>query len=225
MLRRSSGAHTRAVVFDLDGTLLDTMTAAQQVYVDTIRFLGGPELSASEIIAAWHTGPTPVVLEHFLGRPVTPCDLDCYYERYEALIATVQPFRGVRAMLDALARQEYALGVFTAATRRAATSALSAARLDGRFAVVVAGDEIHRPKPAADGLLLAYQRLGASAKESIYVGDAAVDLECARAAGARAIHAAWSTSIIQIPGDHVIARQPRDVVRFLVELSMARTPR
>jgi HAD superfamily hydrolase (TIGR01509 family) len=212
-------------VFDLDGTLLDTMTAAPQVYVDTIRLLGGPELSSSEIIAAWHTGPTPVVLERFLGRPVTPGDLQCYYERFDVLVATVQPFRGVRAMLDALARQGYALGVFTAATRRAATSALSAARLDGRFAVVVAADEIHRPKPAADGLLLACHRLGVSAKEAIYIGDAAVDLECARAAGSRAIQAAWGASTIQVPGDHVIARQPHDVVRFLAELSMALTQR
>lgn len=221
MMRRSSGTHPRAVVFDLDGTLLDTMTAAPQVYADTIRLLGGPGLSASEIVATWHIGPTPVVLERFLGRPVTPGDLDFYYERFEALIATVQPFHGVRAMLDALARQGYALGVFTAATRRAATSALSAAQLDGRFAVVVAGDEVHRPKPAADGLLLACLQLGARAKDSIYVGDAAVDLECARAAGSRAIHAAWSASTIQVPGDHMIARKPRDVVRLLAGLSMA----
>jgi HAD superfamily hydrolase (TIGR01549 family) len=201
------------------------MTSAPQVYADTIRLLGGPEVSASEIIAAWHTGPTPVVLERFLGRPVTPGDLQCYYERFAVRIATVQPFHGVRTMLDTLARQGYALGVFTAATRRAAMSALSAARLDWRFTAVVAGDEIHRPKPAADGLLLACQRLGASEKGSIYVGDAAVDLECARAAGSRAIQAAWSASTIQVPGDHVIARQPRDVVRVLTGLNKALTLR
>lgn len=220
-MRRSTDAHTRAVVFDLDGTLLDTMTAAPQVYADTIRLLGGPDLSIREVVSAWHVGPTPIVLERFLRRPVTSEDLDCFYERFEATIATVRPFRGVRAMLDALARQGYALGVFTASTRRAVTCALSATGLERRFTTVVAGDEVRRPKPAADGLLIACQRLGVRTEESVYIGDAVVDLECAQAAGSRAIHAVWSASATLASGSHATAHQPRDVVRLLTGLSAA----
>jgi len=57
-----------AVVFDLDGTLVDTMTIAPTVYVGTIRALGGPELSPDTVAATWHVGATPAVLAHFLGR-------------------------------------------------------------------------------------------------------------------------------------------------------------
>jgi len=63
-----------AVVFDRDGTLVDTMTIAPTVYVDTIRALGGPELSPDTVVANWHIGATPVVLAHLLGRPVTAAD-------------------------------------------------------------------------------------------------------------------------------------------------------
>ena len=96
--------HKVAVVFDLDGTLVDTMTSAPQAYVDTIRSLGGPDVSPSEVVAVWHIGPTPVVLEHFLGRPVSPDDIERFHRHFAAVVvATVQPYPGVVGMLDEIA--------------------------------------------------------------------------------------------------------------------------
>jgi phosphoglycolate phosphatase-like HAD superfamily hydrolase len=112
-------SHTLAVVFDLDGTLVDTMTSAPQAYADTIRSLGGPDVSPSEVLAVWHIGPTPVVLEHFLGRPISPCDTERFYRFFDAVVANVEPFAGVVDMLDALSRSGHRLGVFTTATHRA----------------------------------------------------------------------------------------------------------
>ena len=125
--------HTLAVVFDLDGTLVDTMTSAPQAYADTIRSLGGPDVSPSEVVAVWHIGPTPVVLEHFLGRPVSPRDTERFHHHFADVVAGVEPFPGVVEMLDALSVGGHRLGVLTTATRRAATSMLTAAGLAGYF--------------------------------------------------------------------------------------------
>jgi HAD superfamily hydrolase (TIGR01549 family) len=212
--------HTMAIVFDLDGTLVDTMTSAPQAYADTIRSLGGPDVSASEVVAVWHIGPTEVVLEHFLGRPVSRHDTEHFHRFFAAVVATVEPFPGVVEMLDALGRGGHRLGVFTTATRRAATTMLTGAGLADYFAIVVGGDEVSRPKPAPDGLELTCRRLGTSVTNTVYIGDATVDLQCADAANASGIHAAWDSVNIIEPTTERIAQRPHDVVELVKQLQI-----
>jgi len=213
-----TASHDMAVVFDLDGTLVDTMTSAPQAYADTIRSLGGPEVSPSEIVAVWHIGPTQVVLEHLLGRQISPHDTERFHRFFDAVVATVEPFPGVIEMLDALSRSGYRLGVLTTATRRAATSMLTAAGLAGYFPVVVGGDDVSRPKPAPDGLELSCRQLGTGVSVAVYVGDAAVDLQCADAANASGIHAAWGSPNGTAPTAERIAQRPHDVVELVRQL-------
>lgn len=95
---------TKAVVFDLDGTLLDTMTSVPLAYLETVCDLGGLDLTPRQLIAAWNLGPTPVVLAHFLGRAATHGDPECFYDRIATVAETTRPFPGVPELLDALAR-------------------------------------------------------------------------------------------------------------------------
>jgi HAD superfamily hydrolase (TIGR01549 family) len=212
--------HTMAVVFDLDGTLVDTMTSAPQAYADTIRSLGGPAVSPSEVVAVWHIGPTPLVLEHFLGRPVALRDTERFHRHFADVVASVEPFPGVVEMLDALSQGGHRLGVLTTATHRAATSMLTATDLAGYFPVVVGGDEVSRPKPAPDGLQLTCLQLGTGVADAVYVGDAAVDLQCAEAANASGIHAAWGSVNIIEPTAERIAQRPHDVVELVRQLQI-----
>jgi HAD superfamily hydrolase (TIGR01549 family) len=169
-------------------------------------------------VAVWHIGPTEVVLEHFLRRQISPRDTERFHHHFAAVIATAQPFPGVVDMLDALTQGGCRLGVFTTATRRAATSMLTAADLAGYFPVVVGGDQVSRPKPAPEGLELTCRRLGTTVTEAVYVGDAAVDLQCAEAADACGIHAAWGSMNGSEPTAELIARRPHDVVELVKQL-------
>lgn len=211
----TSDAQTQAVVFDLDGTLLDSMTFAPNAYVDTIRALGGPEVSAKQVVAAWHIGPTPVVLAHFLDRAITPEDIECFHSYFTAGAVGVQVFPAVVEMLDTLHDNGYRLGVYTTATRRAATLMLATVGLAARFSTVVGGDEVREPKPAPLGLQLACRQLGVSVTEVAYVGDAEVDLRCAQAAGALGIHAGWGDPGSKLTELGLVARHPTDVVGLL----------
>src|SRR5215211_4549344 len=129
----------RAVVFDLDGTLVDTTGLILNIYVETIRLLGGAEVTTDDVLSNFNIGPTPVVLEYFLGRPIAPQDLDAYYIAYEAAISRLQPFPGVTSMLRQLRRAGYRLGLFTSATRRAVSLVLPKTGLDGHFKAIVTG--------------------------------------------------------------------------------------
>ena len=213
MSRRSG--QLRAVVFDLDGTLVDTMQLILDTYVDTIRSLGGPDLTTDDVLAKFHVGPTPALLEHFLERPISAEDMERYHAAYEQAIAGLQPFPHVLEVLEQLSRAGYRLGLFTSATRRAAVRVLTRARLDRHFEAVVGGDEVTHPKPAPDGLELVCRQLGVRPNQAAYVGDALVDLECARHAGALAIHARWSGASQVQAGEHVVAEHPIDFLAFV----------
>ncbi len=211
-----------ALVFDLDGTLVDTMPLILDTYVETIRSLGGPDVTTEDVLAKFQVGPTRAVLEHFLGRPISADDMDCYHAAYEQAITALRPFPGVVDMVEQLSREGYRLGLFTSATRRAATLVLATARLNGRFGAVVAGDEVIHSKPAPDGLELVCRRLGVTPDEAAYVGDAAVDLECARYAGALAIHARWGGASGVQAGDHIVAERPVDILAFVKNAKVGR---
>ncbi|KUJ34015.1 HAD family hydrolase [Streptomyces albus subsp. albus] len=206
----------RAVVFDMDGTLLDSVPTVSRAYADAIQSLGGPPVTPDEVVAGWHVGHTERVLTHFLGHTCGTAEVERFHAHLDPAIAELRPFPGIPDMLDHLAATGLRLGVFTAATQRVATSMLAAAGIDTRFEVVVAGDEVDRPKPAPDGLLLAGRRLGVPAEATAYVGDAEVDLGCAHAAGSQGVHAGWGARPGVRVGAHLVAVRPDDLVDLLV---------
>jgi phosphoglycolate phosphatase-like HAD superfamily hydrolase len=98
---------------------------------------------------------------------------------------------------------------------------LVAAGLAGYFPVVVGGDDVSRPKPAPDGLELTCRRLDIGVSDAVYVGDPAVDLQCADAAKVSGIHAAWGSVNGTAAGPERIARRPHDVVELVMQLQTA----
>lgn len=214
-------SRTNAVVFDLDGTLVDTMALGPAVYADVIGRLGGPFVTAEQIVHVWHLGPTRALLEHFLERPINDEDLQYYFDAFGRALENVDTFDGVTELMDALKRTGTQVGIFTSATRRAAKMMLASAGLTNRVGVVVAGDEAPRPKPAPDGLQLVCGLLGVRCDEAAYVGDADIDMECAAAAGTRAVVAGWGAIKAGRCVGAPVATRPMDVVRLL-ELERSR---
>lgn len=206
-----------AVVFDMDGTLIDSSRVVPAAFIATIEELGGPTLDRDEVIASYVLGPPATIMEHFLGRPVEPSEIDGYHARLraEAERRGVQPYPGIPEALEALARS-VALGVFTNADLGNVDVLLGAAGLRDRFAVVVGADEVAPNfKPAADGLLLACERLEVPAARTAYVGDSPQDGETAHHAGALAVAASWGHLMEDVGGFDVVADRPTDLPAVL----------
>ena len=115
--------------------------------------------------------------------------------------ADVALYPGVRAVLAELRRQGHPVAVFTGSSSRAAAILLTSAGV--AVDLVVGGDQVERPKPAGDGLLLTASRLGVPPSSVAYIGDAPNDLRAARAVGGLAAAAAW--------GHQYDAAEPADV--------------
>lgn len=177
----------RTLLFDLDGTLLDSFAAHFQAYrfalarfgicVDEAAFL-------NSYSPHWHDVYRAVGLaeEHW------PAASALWLE--EAARQVPRAYPGTLELVTGLSRR-YALGLVTSGSRSRVERDLALTGLAGRFAVVITGDDVRAPKPDPEGLLAALAALGAAAHEALYVGDTPGDRAAARAAGMRFV---WSVS-------------------------------
>jgi HAD superfamily hydrolase (TIGR01549 family) len=179
-----------AVVFDMDGTLLDSLPVVLECYRKTIAELGGPSLTRDDVLSSFAIGPAAVMLETLIGRPVGPEAVTRYEQHLSAALGSVEPYPGIAATLAPLS-EALPLGVFTAADTSAAELLLHATGSRGAIGPVIGADRVARSKPAPDGLLAVCAMLGLPPGSVAYVGDGRSDIHVARACGALAVAVAW----------------------------------
>jgi HAD superfamily hydrolase (TIGR01509 family) len=208
-----------AVIFDLDGTLVESHDAVPAAYISCVRAATGREFTPEDVIALYPVGPPPILLGRLLGRPATADDVAAYHDCLRAQTATARRYPVIPETLAALAAR-VPLGVFTGAATLGAEIILAETGLRDRFTVVMGSDEVARVKPAPDGILEVCRRLGVSPERAAYVGDSPLDTEAARAAGAVAVAAAWGhLHVAPAAGDgaplDLVAGTPSDLLSLV----------
>lgn len=213
-----------AILFDLDGTLADTVPLIARHISDTLNAHG---------IAC-----TPRDVYPLIGRPIVDAmhELHEFAADGERMQAVIVEYRaalheavnaagtdlvlpGVRAMLRELRDAGYGVGVVTAKGGPQAEHLLTSTELRDLIDVLVSTDDVDRGKPAPDSALLGLERLGAVAAETWYVGDAMSDMEMALAAGMRAMGittGAASREELASAGAEVVVDAADEVTRLLL---------
>lgn len=187
-------AARRAVLFDLDGTLVDSLKG---IHATVCAVLDARGHDAIEVEAL--RGHIGAPLEAIFGSLVPSLDevgrVD-YANHYRDLYWTTGVprtplFPGIAALVGELAAAGAALAVVTTKRRDVAVRVLEACALIDRFPVVIGSDSTphHKPHPAPAHAAL--DRLGISTADAAVVGDTVYDVEMARAAGCRALAAGW----------------------------------
>ena len=178
----------RAVILDLDGTLIDTAGEIAAAMDRTLDELGLARIPAAEIADMIGRG-VPKLVERALARlGVSGLDLGRTIERFEAhyaqTVATTAPlFPGVREGLQRLEEGGYKLAVVTNKPRFFTEQLLQRTGIAAFFAAVVAGDDGVRKKPHGDMLEAACRAMGTETAATLMLGDSDNDIEAARAAG------------------------------------------
>ncbi len=185
----------RAVMFDLDGTLLDTAPDFVVVVNQLLAEQQRPSLAADAIRAGVSNGSKALIKIAF-SIDETNTQFEPLRQRllelYLAHIAVYTiPFPGINELLDKLADNNIAWGI---ATNKPATYTLplmAALDIQPAPASVICPDHVARSKPDPESLFLASKLLGCAPDEIIYIGDHKRDIDCGKGAGSITIAAAY----------------------------------
>ena len=181
----------RVVLFDLDGTLIDSgpiILASMQHAVRTVleRDIAYEELAATvggQGLVAQMTELAPDKVEELV---------EAYRAHNDPLHETLEAFAGMVYVLPRLRAEGRRLGIVTAKRHR--TVALAFDRfhwLEEQFEVVIAHEDTDRHKPDPDPVVEALRRLEAAPADATYVGDSPFDIQSAKAAGVFAVAVSW----------------------------------
>ncbi|UCG85699.1 MAG: HAD-IA family hydrolase [Gemmatimonadota bacterium] len=192
-----------AFLFDLDGTLIDSIDLIFASYRHTLSQHHG-SAPPDEVWLAGLGTPLRQQLRPFARNQ----------DEVEAMVATyrdfnfahhdamVRPFPGTRAAVEQLKARGLGLAVVTSKARNGLQRGLNVCGLDDLFEVVVAADDVtlHKPDPAP--VLHALDFLGVEAGRSVFVGDSPHDMEAGRRAGTRTAAALWGPFSREQLADH-----------------------
>ena len=178
------------VLFDLDGTLIDSGAAILASFHHATQTVLGRRYEDDVIMAS--------VGGHGIRRQMAAFDEDrvddliaAYRAHNMELYRDIRLFPGIEPVLERLRDSGRRLGVVTVKSRITVDLTFELLPLGEYFEVVVNGDDVTEHKPHPAGLELALEQLGADAGTAAYVGDSPFDLQAAKAAGMGAIGVAW----------------------------------
>jgi pyrophosphatase PpaX len=179
-------------LFDLDGTLIDSVRLILDSYHHTLATHGMPSRTDEEWLRGVGT-PLSAQFAECCDDPGTLAALIATYREYNLKhhdrMVTVYP--GVVQTLEALKTAGLVTGLVTSKYRQGALRGLTLVRLEGLMDVLVCGDEVDNPKPHPEPVQKALALLSADPATTVYVGDSVHDMVSGRAAGVRTAAALW----------------------------------
>ena len=208
----------RTIVFDMDGTVADTLPLTVYALKEAVRELTGKEYSDDEIKKEF--GPTDIeMIKKLVGNENREISPDVYIEHFRSNFHRfVKPIEGIDELLKFVKSKGIKLGLFTGRSFRVTDIILEKLGIRELFDVIVSGDETKNPKPDPEGILKALKALDTDCKGSMYVGDFDVDIAASRAAGVKSVLALWSSTgeeeFIKLKPD-MYYRSPYDFMEWL----------
>lgn len=172
------------IVFDLDGTLVDTAPDLTNALNYALKLHGHPPVEAARVREAVGRG-APAMIFEALGSEIGMADiLSDFLEHYEANIAAEsRPFPGAVAALEGFKAAGARLAICTNKRERLATLLLETLGIGHYFGFIAGRDTFDVSKPHPGHLLGAIAAAGGTSNRAVMVGDSAVDIQAADAAG------------------------------------------
>ncbi len=207
---------TRLAIFDCDGTLVDSGATIHRALARAFDAHGHacpPRMVTQKVIG--------LSLPEAMARLVPEADHGALAETYKQAFVGMRGageveeplYDGILETLESLERDGWLLGVATGKSLRGLKHCLTSHGLEGRFVTLQTSDT-NRSKPHPSMALAAMEEAGATPQRTIFVGDTAWDMGCARAAGCAAIGAAWgyhTAEELRADGARHVASHPLEI--------------
>ncbi len=214
----------KAVLFDFDGTLMDTNRLILDSWYHVYDTYGLKRPPAEEITPTFGEELGQSLIRHFPDHSLE--ETIGVYRSYQSLRFKdeVGLFEGMRELLDALLARGIRLAIVSSRWWHTLKLNNFEFKEEKLFEVLVSGEDITEPKPSPQPCLIALERLGLNPSEVVMLGDSRLDTLCARNAGVRSVLVGWSLACppekakgTEYEPDHVIEK-PGDLLKLLDEL-------
>lgn len=184
------------VLFDLDGTLIDTAPDFVIVVQKLLEENGRQAISSESIYHTVSDGARALVKlafeieeDHSDFVDLNQRLLDLYYQQLEVTAAAL--YSGLDGLLDKLEQQQIPWGIVTNKPKKYTALLLDKLKLSSRCGAVICPDHVTQRKPDPEPILLACQQLGVGTERTVYIGDHVRDIRAAKNADVVAIAAAY----------------------------------
>ena len=183
-----------AVLFDLDGTLLDSIDLIVASFEHTQREAGLSVRTRAEILAEIGR-PLLDVFPEWSGEPARTQELIAIFREWNLSHhdELAGPYPGVAEAVGELQRAGMRMGVVTSKLSDSARRGLGVCGIEDVMEVLIACDDVERHKPDPMPVRVGCERLGVAPERCVYVGDAVVDLVAGRAAGVQTAGVGWGS--------------------------------
>lgn len=204
----------KLVIFDVDGTMIDTEEVVLKSYQYAICEEFGRQFTQEELLVTYGI-PTLQAMER-LGVK----DIDRACERYfdslfKAYTGGVRLFDGITQLLEELKKRNIVCGIVTSRDRSEVANDVTLQALMKYFDYVICSEDTEKHKPDAEPTNKLLELAGIDASEALYLGDTFYDYMCAKNAGVRFALASWGSRPDEKIKEDYLLDQPADLLAFV----------
>lgn len=182
----------KAILFDFDGTLANTLPVSFYAFQQVFHTYDGKDLS-DEDVKNMFGPPEPEIIRGNLQHSDKEKAVDLFLEIYEKNHkALVEPNQEVTDMIKMLKERGYKLAIITGKSRASLDISLNALEMDEAFFdSIVTGDDVVNAKPNPEGILNTLRDMNIEKSEAMFIGDSNADIEAGKQAGVTTVGVQW----------------------------------
>jgi pyrophosphatase PpaX len=203
-------------LFDLDGTLLDSLELILDSYRHTLTVHRGVAPPDEVWIAGIGTPLRTQLAPHTEDAQELERFVDTYREyNFAHHDAKTCAFPGIHESVSALKKAGKALGIVTSKARKGTGKGLRVSRLEGLFDAIVAADDVDKHKPDPTPVLRALELLQVEGDQTVFIGDSPFDMAAGRAAGVWTAAALWGPferPVLEVHSPNYWLSEPADIL-------------
>ncbi|MFN7253541.1 MAG: HAD family hydrolase [Anaerobacillus sp.] len=181
----------KAVIFDFDGTLADTLPVCFYAFQAVFKDFDNKVVTPDELKAMFGPSETGIIRENLMDSNHDKA-IELYYEKYrEKHLELVLENEEINDLLMFLKREGYKLGIVTGKASRSLLISLECLNMNDLFDVIITGDDVSIPKPHPEGLNKALAQLNIKNSDAIFLGDSDADILAGKQANVHTIGVQW----------------------------------
>lgn len=201
------------MIFDVDGTILDTESAILKSLQKVLQEEGEDYRLEDLTFALGIPGKETL-------RKLNVIDVERVHQKWSQTVLAfsqeVQLFKGIKDVIKTLSESPIRAGIVTSKTKQEMIDGFEPFGLSSFFQHTICADDTEKHKPHPEPLLACLGKLNANKNESIYIGDSIYDMQCANGAGVKFALALWGSKKTEgFESADYILKEPKDILKLI----------